>query len=75
MPYYGLHDQSHLVALSRNRMYINLMNLETDDWTKETLRKEELNDNEIASILRAKQERTQPESKDVSDKAVGLKAL
>ncbi|XP_049826318.1 NACHT and WD repeat domain-containing protein 2 isoform X2 [Aethina tumida] len=31
MPYYGLHDQSHLVALSRNRMYINLMNLETGD--------------------------------------------
>lgn len=29
MPYYGLHDQSHLVALSRNRMYVNLMNLET----------------------------------------------
>ncbi|CAG9821320.1 unnamed protein product [Phaedon cochleariae] len=29
MPFYGLHDQSHLVALSRNRMYINLMNLET----------------------------------------------
>uniref|UniRef100_A0A6P7FUD4 NACHT and WD repeat domain-containing protein 2 isoform X1 n=1 Tax=Diabrotica virgifera virgifera TaxID=50390 RepID=A0A6P7FUD4_DIAVI len=29
MPYYGLHDQSHLVALSRNRMYINLMNLES----------------------------------------------
>ncbi|XP_076260371.1 NACHT domain- and WD repeat-containing protein 1 isoform X1 [Rhynchophorus ferrugineus] len=31
MPYYGLHDRSHLVALSRNRMYINLMNLETGD--------------------------------------------
>ncbi|KAF2893747.1 hypothetical protein ILUMI_12441 [Ignelater luminosus] len=31
MPYYGLHDQSHLVALSRNRMYVNLMNLETGD--------------------------------------------
>lgn len=29
MPYFGLHDQSHLVALSRNRMYVNLMNLET----------------------------------------------
>lgn len=33
MPYYGLHDQSHLVALSRNRMYINLMNLETGKLT------------------------------------------
>lgn len=32
MPYYGLHDQSHLVALSRNRMYINLMNLETGQY-------------------------------------------
>ncbi|XP_018319781.1 NACHT domain- and WD repeat-containing protein 1 isoform X2 [Agrilus planipennis] len=31
MPYYGLHDQSHLVALSRNRMYVNLMNLESGD--------------------------------------------
>ncbi|XP_045482226.1 NACHT and WD repeat domain-containing protein 2 isoform X1 [Harmonia axyridis] len=31
MPYYGLHDQNHLVALSRNRMYVNLMNLETGD--------------------------------------------
>ncbi|KAK9874009.1 hypothetical protein WA026_002362 [Henosepilachna vigintioctopunctata] len=31
MPYYGLHDQNHLVALSRNRMYVNLMNLENGD--------------------------------------------
>lgn len=31
MPYYGLHDSCHLVALSRNRMYVNLMNLETGD--------------------------------------------
>ncbi|KAB0804135.1 hypothetical protein PPYR_01105 [Photinus pyralis] len=31
MPYFGLNDQSHLVALSRNRMYVNLMNLETGD--------------------------------------------
>ncbi|CAH1102040.1 unnamed protein product [Psylliodes chrysocephalus] len=31
MPFYGLHDQSHLVALSRNRMYINLMNLDSGD--------------------------------------------
>jgi hypothetical protein len=29
MPYYGLHDPNHLVALSRNRMYVNLMNIET----------------------------------------------
>ncbi|XP_068084365.1 NACHT and WD repeat domain-containing protein 2 [Anabrus simplex] len=31
MPYYGLHDNGHLVALSRNRMYVNLMNLESGD--------------------------------------------
>ncbi|XP_021914136.1 NACHT and WD repeat domain-containing protein 2 isoform X2 [Zootermopsis nevadensis] len=31
MPYYGLHDRGHLVALSRNRMYVNLMNLESGD--------------------------------------------
>ncbi|XP_041974670.1 NACHT domain- and WD repeat-containing protein 1 isoform X2 [Aricia agestis] len=31
MPYYGLHDRSHLVALSRNRMYVNLMNIDTGD--------------------------------------------
>nr|XP_022901761.1 NACHT and WD repeat domain-containing protein 2 [Onthophagus taurus] len=31
MPYFGLHDSSHLVALSRNRMYVNLMNLDTGD--------------------------------------------
>lgn len=29
MPYFGLHDRSHLVALSRNRMYVNLMNIES----------------------------------------------
>ncbi|XP_031767920.1 NACHT and WD repeat domain-containing protein 2 isoform X2 [Galleria mellonella] len=31
MPYYGLHDSKHLVALSRNRMYVNLMNIESGD--------------------------------------------
>lgn len=31
MPYYGLHDEQHLVCLSRNRMYVNLMNLESGD--------------------------------------------
>lgn len=31
MPYFGLHDQKHLVCLSRNRMYVNLMNLESGD--------------------------------------------
>lgn len=31
MPYFGLHDSKHLVCLSRNRMYVNLMNLETGD--------------------------------------------
>lgn len=31
MPFYGLHDPKHLVCLSRNRMYVNLMNIETGD--------------------------------------------
>ncbi|KAL0276683.1 UNVERIFIED_CONTAM: hypothetical protein PYX00_004199 [Menopon gallinae] len=31
MAYFGLHDKNHLVALSRNRMYVNLMHLETGD--------------------------------------------
>ncbi|XP_077284296.1 NACHT domain- and WD repeat-containing protein 1 isoform X2 [Arctopsyche grandis] len=31
MPFYGLHDPSHLVCLSRNRMYVNLMNTDTGD--------------------------------------------
>lgn len=31
MPYFGLHDSQHLVCLSRNRMYVNLMNLESGD--------------------------------------------
>lgn len=31
MPFFGLHDTNHLVALSRNRMYVNLMNLESGD--------------------------------------------
>jgi len=31
MPYYGMHDAEHLVALSRNRMYVNLMNLDSGD--------------------------------------------
>ncbi|XP_026480050.1 uncharacterized protein LOC113386485 [Ctenocephalides felis] len=29
MPFYGLHDNGHVVCLSRNRMYVNLMNLES----------------------------------------------
>ncbi|XP_058446622.1 uncharacterized protein LOC131427450 [Malaya genurostris] len=31
MPYFGLHDSAHLVCLSRNRMYVNLMNIESGD--------------------------------------------
>lgn len=31
MPYFGLHDDVHLVCLSRNRMYVNLMNLVSGD--------------------------------------------
>lgn len=29
MPFYGIHDSDHIVALSRNRMYVNLMNINT----------------------------------------------
>ena len=31
MPYYGLHNQDHVVALSRDRMYVNMMNLQNGD--------------------------------------------
>lgn len=31
MPYFGLHDSKHLVRLSRNRMYVDMMNLESGD--------------------------------------------
>lgn len=31
MPYFGLHDDKHLVTLSRNRMYVNLINMESGD--------------------------------------------
>lgn len=31
MPYYGIHDADYLVALSRNRMCVNMMNLKTGD--------------------------------------------
>ena len=29
MPYYGLHNSKYVVALSRNRMYVNMINLDT----------------------------------------------
>lgn len=29
MPYYGLHNENYVVALSRNRMYVNVINLQT----------------------------------------------
>lgn len=29
MPYYGLHNSKYVVALSRNRMYVNMIDLET----------------------------------------------
>lgn len=32
MPYYGLHDQKHIVALTRNRMCVTLVNIETNDY-------------------------------------------
>lgn len=31
MPFYGLHDEHFAIALARNRMYVNFMNLETGD--------------------------------------------
>ncbi|XP_064641615.1 NACHT and WD repeat domain-containing protein 2-like isoform X3 [Lineus longissimus] len=31
MPYYGVHDDNHVVALSRNRMYVNVMNIVSGD--------------------------------------------
>ncbi|XP_046911012.2 uncharacterized protein LOC124492220 [Dermatophagoides farinae] len=31
MPYYGLHNSKYVVALSRNRMYVNMINLDTGD--------------------------------------------
>ena len=31
MPYYGLHSEELIAALSRNRMYVHLMNVETGD--------------------------------------------
>ncbi|XP_076370649.1 NACHT and WD repeat domain-containing protein 2-like isoform X3 [Tachypleus tridentatus] len=31
MAYFGLHNENYVVALSRNRMYLNMMNLETGD--------------------------------------------
>lgn len=29
MAFYGLHDKNYAVTLSRNRMYVNMINLET----------------------------------------------
>lgn len=31
MPYFAIHDSKHLVCLSRNRMYVNMMSLESGD--------------------------------------------
>ncbi|OTF73612.1 hypothetical protein BLA29_006374 [Euroglyphus maynei] len=31
MPYYGLHNSKYVVALSRNRMYVNMININTGD--------------------------------------------
>ncbi|XP_076043047.1 NACHT domain- and WD repeat-containing protein 1 isoform X2 [Oratosquilla oratoria] len=31
MPFFGLHDRDHVVALSRSRMYVNMMNLQNGD--------------------------------------------
>lgn len=37
MPYYGLHSDRYVVALSRNRMYVNMINLSTGVWEHHTL--------------------------------------
>lgn len=31
MPYFGLHDPNHLVALARSRLCVNLVNMDTGD--------------------------------------------
>lgn len=31
MPYFGLHDSNHLVALARSRLCVNLVNMDTGD--------------------------------------------
>lgn len=31
MPYFGLHNHEHVVAMSRNRMYVNMMNTQSGD--------------------------------------------
>ncbi|CAH1270479.1 NWD2 [Branchiostoma lanceolatum] len=31
MPYFGIHDSDHVVALSRNRMYVNVINVTSGD--------------------------------------------
>ena len=31
MPYFSLHDKDHVVALSRNRMYVNMINVENGE--------------------------------------------
>ena len=31
MPFFGLHDKDHVVALSRSRMYVNMMNINNGD--------------------------------------------
>lgn len=31
MPYFGVHDEEHVIALSRNRMYVNVINASSGD--------------------------------------------
>lgn len=31
MPFYGIHDAKHVVTLSRNRMYVNIINIDSGD--------------------------------------------
>ena len=58
-------------AITVNRVTVDI----PDDWNKEILRKEQLDDKDIGPILRAKEKGTRPEWKDVSDKSIELKAL
>ena len=58
-------------AITVNRVTVDI----PDDWNKEILKKEQLGDEDIGPILRAKEKGTRSEWKDVSDKSIELKAL
>ena len=66
----------HRVEKVQSMVTVNTVKIDIpDDWNKEILRKEQLDDKDIGPILRAKEKGTRPEWKDVSDKSIELKAL